>query len=440
MICKPSVATILCSVLGMFSAYIECSIARPFSPTTPASRAAIAQHVAKDGLQDSRKATIERGAVPTSPEARDAMNRGISDYLKLLSEDGAKKYAATSFLAFYMIRSRSVTDICQAESVDVSAYSYAFQVKHASLLVRANELTEGYRPPDAGMISTAFLDRTRQEADGRMMLSRIAAGLQKSRLVDACMHLATNESDGSSVQSFEEEFPQLAAILMSAAVRTVTSEISALPAQHAMGDSSTETRKAVTRSGSDVNHQAHTERATDPVMVDLRILNQDGAKKYAARRFFAFYITRTQIEPDVCRSAGIDVTAYIRAFRSSYQTEFARSVELTEGSNFAMGQVRSELMAVREWAETVARRFLIEVAASNSDTTVAGGCAYLAEHTAKGLAIQSFAKLFPELEPILMSDESPNKRPGSLPTSNPYLGHPINRRRSTHDESAGTSQ
>jgi hypothetical protein len=404
MIRKFAAASILCPALAMFSVDIQSSAVQPFRPATPAARAALAQHATKRGLKESQDTAAELGSKPDFKAPRDRMNRGISAYMKLLSEYGVEKYAATSFLKFYMIRARSVPDVCRAEGVDMSAYSYAFQLKHAAMFLRANELTGGYRPPAGGMISSAYLDRAEGDEGARRMLSNIAVELQRSRLVDGCMHLATHEVDASSVQSFAEEFPELAAVLTAARVRAAASETRAIGAQRAPGDVSPDSEKAVAPSSSEVRVQPDADKVTDPVVADLNVLNHDGAKKYAAARFFAFYIARTRTEPDVCRSEGVDLTAYVRAFRSMYKAEFARSVELTEGSIFAIEQVSSDLLAVREQGGAVARRFLADVASSSNKTTVADGCAYLAAHVAGDAAIESFAEMYPELEPMLMSD------------------------------------
>ena len=389
MICKIAAASLVCPVLALFSAEVQSSTLQSTRAATLEARGALTQHATKGGPKESPDAAVELGIKQAPLSPRERMKRGISAYMKLLSENGVKKYAATSFLRFYMIRVRSVPDVCQAEGVDMSAYSHTFQLKHAAMFRRANDLTEGYRPPPGGMISPEYLDRAEGEAGARRMLSNIAIKLQGSGIVDGCVHLATNETDASSVQSFATEFPELAAVL------TTT---------HAPDKGSPGSEKAAVASSSETRVQAGVDSATDPIEADLKVLNHDGAKKYAASRFFAFYIARTRTEPAVCQAEGVDLTAYVRAFRSMYKVEFARSVELTEDSIFSLKQVSSDLLAVREQGATVARRFLADLAASNGKTTVADGCAYLAAHIAGDAAIESFAEKFPELEPILMSD------------------------------------
>ncbi|PTR35148.1 hypothetical protein C8J98_101411 [Luteibacter sp. OK325] len=389
MIRKIAAASVVCPVLALFAVEVQCSALQSTRPATLEARGALAEHATKGGPEKSLDTAVELGIKQASLSPRERMNRGISAYMKLLSENGVKKYAATSFLRFYMLRARSVPDVCRAEGVDMSAYSYAFQLKHAAMFRRASDFTNGYRPPAGGMISSEYLDRAEGAAGARRMLSNIAIGLQGSGIVDGCVHLATNEADASSVQSFATEFPELAAVL------TI---------KRATDNGSPRSEKVAAASSSETRVQAGIDSATDPVEADLKVLNHDGAKKYAAAHFFAFYIARTQTEPAVCQAEGVDLTAYVRAFRSMYKVEFARSVELTEGSIFALEQVSSDLLAVREQGATVARRFLADLAASNNKTTVADGCAYLAAHIAGDAAIESFAEKFPELEPILMSD------------------------------------
>lgn len=177
---------------------------------------------------------------------------------------------------------------------------------------------------------------------------------------------------------------------------------------------------------------------TDRIEADLKALPKADVKKYAASHFLAFYNIRTRIDRDVCRAEGVDLAAYVLAFKLAYGVEFARADTLTTGTRFSNAQVITDLDAEGERGLAVSRRVFLTLAGRLGKTTIADGCEYLVAHAADGLAIQSFAEQFPELYAIFMSDESPNKGPGSLPASNPYLSMPINRRRATHDESAET--
>lgn len=167
--------------------------------------------------------------------------------------------------------------------------------------------------------------------------------------------------------------------------------------------------------------KATVDTVTDRIDAAIRSLPEADVQKYAASHFLAFYNIRTRTDRDVCLAEGVDLAAYVFAFKLAYSVEFARADLLTIGTRFSNAQVITDLDAERERGLAVSRRVFLALAERLGKTTVADGCEYLAAHAEDGLAIESFAEKFPELYAIFMSRERPNKRPGSLPASNPYL-------------------
>jgi hypothetical protein len=173
---------------------------------------------------------------------------------------------------------------------------------------------------------------------------------------------------------------------------------------------------------------------------ELYALPEADLKMYAAADFLGFYTINVYNFADVCRVEGISLATYARAFRTKHAAEFARAEKITKGSMFSAEKMAAMTAATREVLETSIRHQMLDLAAALHKTTVADGCAYVAANVVDVKSTPSYAERDPQLESVLMSDEAPIKRPGSLPASNPYLSKPINRHRATHDESTETSQ
>jgi hypothetical protein len=136
---KRAVASLLYLVLALSCTDIQSSTVEPFRPATPEARAAFAQHAAKDGLQGPRDRPTESNPKASSQGSRDALNDRFAADMKSLVESEIGGHAAAFFLAFYTIESRIVPGVCRTEGVDLEAYSYAFQLKHAAVFSRADE-------------------------------------------------------------------------------------------------------------------------------------------------------------------------------------------------------------------------------------------------------------------------------------------------------------
>jgi hypothetical protein len=173
---------------------------------------------------------------------------------------------------------------------------------------------------------------------------------------------------------------------------------------------------------------------------ELYALPEADLKMYAAADFLGFYTINVHSFSDVCRAEGVNLAAYARAFRANHAAEFAQAEKITKGSRFSAEKMAAMTAATREILETSVRHQMIDLAAALHKTTVADGCAYVAANVVDAKSAPSYAERDPQLESILMSDDTPIKRPGSLPASNPYLGKPINRRHEAHDESGETSR
>ena len=173
---------------------------------------------------------------------------------------------------------------------------------------------------------------------------------------------------------------------------------------------------------------------------ELYALPEADLKMYAAADFLGFYTINVHSFSDVCRAEGVNLATYVHAFRANHAAEFARAEKITKGSRFSAEKMAAMTAATREILETSVRHQMIDLAAALHKTTVADGCAYVAANVVDAKSAPSYAETDPQLESILMSDDNPIKRPGSLPASDPYLGKPINRRHEAHDESRETSR
>jgi hypothetical protein len=436
---KRDVASLLYLVLALSSADIQSSTVDPFRATTPEARAAFAQHATKGGLQGSRDGSIESSPEVSSRGSRDALNDRFVADMKALPVSEIGRHAAAFFLAFYTIKARIVPGVCRAEGVDLEAYSNTFQLKHAAMFTRADELMSASQLSATQVVSGIYDNRKTAEAKAKLRLLELASRLQKATAADGCAYLAAHVVDGASIPSFEEEYPEVATTLMSVPVVPGIAAAGAAPAQQT-SNGKHGARNAVVPSSSEALSEKPVDTVTDRIATDMKSLPKADVKKYAASHFLAFYNIRTRIDPDVCRAEGVDLTDYVLAFKFAYGVEFARADLLTMGTRFSNAQVITDIDAERERGLAVSRRVFLTLAGRLGKATIADGCEYLAAHAADGLAIQSFAEQFPELYAIFMSDESQKKRPGLLPASNPYLSKPINRRRATHDESTETSQ
>ncbi|KLD67765.1 hypothetical protein Y883_06270 [Luteibacter rhizovicinus DSM 16549] len=437
---KYIVALLLHAVLALSSTDIQSSTVQPFRPATPEARAAFAQHATKDGIHVSRRAPVELSAEVSSQRPHGALNDRIAPDLKSLSEAEIRLHVPVHFLAFYTVKTRILPNVCREEGVDLQAYSYAFQLKHAAMFDRADGLMRASNLSATQLIADVYERRTESEAKVRRRLLELASWLQKTTVADGCAYLAAHVVDGASMASFGEEFPEVAGALMSLPVVPETRAGSAPPAQQVTNGGIRREGNAVVTSSVAPASDVPVDTVTDRIAADLKSLSKADAKRYAASQFLAFYNIRIGIDADVCQEEGVDLAAYVRAFKLAYGVEFARADLLTTGTRFSNAQVLTDLDSERERGVAVSRRVFLTLAGRLGETTIAAGCQYLADHAADGLAIQSFSEQFPELYAIFMSDDGPNERPGSLPASNPYLGKPINRRREAHDESKGTSQ
>jgi hypothetical protein len=437
---KRIVAPLLYFVLVLSSADIHSSTIEPFRPATPEAKAAFAQHASKDGLRESAGGAIESSPEVPSQGSRDALNERFASDMKSLSEAEIGRYAAAFFLAFYVTKARIVPGVCESEGVDLEAYSNAFQLEHAAMFNRADQLMSASRLSATQMVSKVYKNRTIAEANVRRRLLELASKLQKPTVADGCVYLASHVIDGASMPSFEEEFPDAAGVLMSVPIAPGTSAAGGSPEKRTMNDGRYGAGNVVVVSSSDPRFEEPVDTVTDRIAADIKSLPTDDVKKYAASHFLAFYNIRTRVDRDVCRDEGVDISAYVLAFKIAYGVEFARADILTMGTRFSNAQVITDLDAERERGLAVSREVFVTLAKRLGKTTIADGCRYLVVHASDGLGIQSFAEQFPELYEIFMSDESPKKRPESLPASNPYLGKKINRRRATHDESTETSR
>jgi hypothetical protein len=439
MIRKRVVAPLLYFALVLSTADIHSSTVEPFRPATPEAKAAFAQHASKDGLREPAGRAIDSSPELPSQGSRDALNERFASDMKSLAEAEIGRYAAAFFLAFYVTKARIVPGVCESEGVDLEAYLNAFQLEHAAMFNRADQIMGAYRLSATQMVSKLYKNRTIAEANVRRRLLELASKLQKPSVADGCVYLASHVIDGTSMPSFEEEFPDAAGVLMSVPIAPGTSAAGDSPEKRTMKNGRNGAGNVVV-SSSNPRFEEPVDTVTERIAADIKSLPIDDVKKYAASHFLAFYNIRTRVDRDVCRDEGVDIAAYVLAFKLAYGVEFARADILTMGTRFSNAQVITDLDAERERGLAVSREVVVTLASRLGKTTIADGCRYLVVHASDGLAIQSFAEQFPELYEIFMSDESPKKRPESLPASNPYLGKKINRRRATHDESTETSR
>lgn len=192
--------------------------------------------------------------------------------------------------------------------------------------------------------------------------------------------------------------------------------------------------------GGERHSRVRTTGMSDMTKAELDALPRDDLKLYAAADFLGFYYVNTQTFVDVCRAEGVDLAAYVHAFKKKHEAQFARADEVTRGSAFSTARMSTIDADSRELMETNVRHTMIDMATGLRQTTVAHSCAYVAENAVEVVSASYYADHNPVLEAAFMSDEIQIKRPESLPASNPYLGKKINRHRATHDESAETSQ
>lgn len=206
------------------------------------------------------------------------------------------------------------------------------------------------------------------------------------------------------------------------------------------GDSVQEVFKRAGKIGGERHSQVRTMGMEDMTQAELEALPREDLKLYAAADFLGFYYVNIQTFVDVCRSEGVDLAPFVRAFQIKHAAQFDRADFVTKGSAFSAAAMSAAGRNNRVQMETNVRHTMLDMAAGMHKTTVAHSCAYVAENAADVVSASYYADRHPSLEAAFMSDETHTKRPGSLPASNPYLNHPINRRREAHDESTETSQ
>lgn len=137
---------------------------------------------------------------------------------------------------------------------------------------------------------------------------------------------------------------------------------------------------------------------------DMEGLSRADLKKYAASHFLGFYAVNGSTAAEVCRSEGVDLTAYVRSFQLKHKTEFAQANKLLMASGISAAQMAAVADAKGKELEATFRRSMLELANALHQTTVADGCAYIAGHVADAVASQSFAEQNPDVEAILMSE------------------------------------
>lgn len=217
---------------------------------------------------------------------------------------------------------------------------------------------------------------------------------------DGYVYLADHVVDGASMTSFQEESPDAAGALMSVPVAPAKPAAGASLGNQTTNDSKHGARNVVVASSNAPSVEEPVDTVTDRIAADMKSLPEADVKKYAASHFLAFYNIRTRIDRDVCRAEGVDLAAYVLAFKLAYGVEFARADLLTMGIRFSNAQVITDLDAERERGLAVSRGVFHTLAQRLGKTTIADGCEYLVAHAADGLAIQSFAEQFPELYKI----------------------------------------
>lgn len=187
-------------------------------------------------------------------------------------------------------------------------------------------------------------------------------------------------------------------------VTALTATAKAALAQHALKNGEQGAQEEVAGSSSESHTKAYDETSNTTIAADMNLLSKGEMKKRAAAHFLSFYTIRTHADANVCKAEGVDMMPYIRAYQVKHRAEFARADKLTNGSAFSSAKIVSEVHANREVVEAKARRMLLDIAVALRKTTVADGCAYIADHVIDGLSIQSYAEEFPEFEAILMAD------------------------------------
>lgn len=221
------------------------------------------------------------------------------------------------------------------------------------------------------------------------------------------------------------------------ALQSIAGAASALQSS---GDSVQEVFERSGKIGGKRHSQVRSMGMEDMTQAELNALPREDLKRYAAANFLGFYYVNTQTFADVCRAEGVDLAPFVREFKTKHAAQFARADMVTKGSAFSMASMSAIGRDDRERMETNVRHTMIDMAAGLHKTTVAHSCAYVAENAADVVSASDYADRFPILEAAFMSDETQTKGPGSFPASNPYLNHPIDRRRETHDESTGSSR
>lgn len=175
-------------------------------------------------------------------------------------------------------------------------------------------------------------------------------------------------------------------------------------AQQAVRDGLREVEQKASGMSEVPRSQALSDAAMELTATDMAPLSTTDAKKYAAARFMGFRTLNALAAADVCRAAGVDLTAYVRAFDLKHAAEFARAEKITTASGLSVEHMAPASSDNRKTMESTFRQAMLDLAAALQKTTVADGCAYVAAHVADSVSAQSFAEQNPEVEAALMSD------------------------------------
>lgn len=140
--------------------------------------------------------------------------------------------------------------------------------------------------------------------------------------------------------------------------------------------------KAKTRPGNESKSDATAGAATD--MATRQRADAPAAKRpaLAASQFVGFYYVNSVVMRDVCQAEGVDIGAYVDAFRSEHTAEHARATSLIEAAGVTENQITNALAANRGQVQAMIQQTMRDAAAQLGKTTVKDGCTIFAEHPA----------------------------------------------------------
>jgi flagellar motor protein MotB len=140
--------------------------------------------------------------------------------------------------------------------------------------------------------------------------------------------------------------------------------------------------KAQARGGHESKSDATAGAATD--MATRQLADAPAAKRpaLAASPFIGFYYVNSVVMRDVCQAEGVDIGAYVEAFRNEHTAEHARAATLVQAAGFSEDQVTGALAANRGQVQAMIQQTMRDTAAQLGKTTVKEGCTIFAEHPA----------------------------------------------------------